>query len=231
MVRFFDNISNLISIVVNANSVLLYTTIPPSRDSDYLTPDILSARLDQIHNTLCPITYDHIPLRTAMISNAGITPGHSSPVTLFTPNLPTHHESPDSDATDSSSIRRAGVFPLCGHVFELPPPHLNARLTSCPKCRVVGRMVPLLLQTAPTFLAPDADFTHVLPCGHAMNLELGTRMGSMALPTNDMLVGEAEAKAWGICLSGRQRRCWFCGGAFYSSDLKKLYFEQDEIER
>ena len=92
-------------------------------------------------------------------------------------------------------------------------------------------MIPLLLQTAPTFLALDAEFTHVLPCGHAMSLELGTRMSSFALPTNDMLVGEMEAKAWGLCLAGRQRRCWFCGGGFYPSDLKKLYFEQDGGEQ
>jgi len=88
--------------------------------------------------------------------------------------------------------------------------------------------VPLLLQTAPTFLARDAEFTHVLPCGHATSLELGMRMVGVGLPTNELLMGDTEARTWGTCLAGRKRRCWFCGGGFYATDLKKLYFEQEE---
>ena len=91
-------------------------------------------------------------------------------------------------------------------------------------------MIPLLLQTGPTFLAKDAEFTHVLPCGHAVNEELGRRMASVGLPTNDLLLGETEAKAWGICLVSRKRRCWFCGGGFHPTDLKKLYFEKDSSQ-
>lgn len=212
------------SIIVNANSVLLFTTTLPSKDSEYFSTETLSTRLDQIKNTLCPITYDHIPLRNAMISNTGIAP-RNSVISPFLLDLPTHK---DHDLTDSDSLRRAGVFPVCGHVFELPPLHLNNRLTSCPKCRIVGKMIPLVLQTAPTFLRLDSEFTHVLPCGHAVSEELGKRMASVALPTNDLLLGETDARMWGFCLAGRKRRCWFCGMGFYPTDLKKLYFEQDQ---
>jgi hypothetical protein len=89
-------------------------------------------------------------------------------------------------------------------------------------------MVPLLLQTAPTFLAKNAEFTHVLPCGHAMSWELGMRMAGVALPTNELLMGDTEARTWGTVLAGRKRRCWFCGGGSYATDLKKLYFENEE---
>jgi len=160
-----------------------------------------------------------------MLSNAGTQP-RNAPISPFLMDPLRHQHNLDEDP--SPELRRAGVFPVCGHVFELPPPHINDRLTSCPKCRVVGRMIPLLFQTAPTLMAKDAEFTHVLPCGHAMSLELGQRMASMGLPTNDLLLGETEASAWGVCLSGRRRRCWFCGTGFYSTDLKKLYFETSE---
>lgn len=89
-------------------------------------------------------------------------------------------------------------------------------------------MIPLVLQTAPTFFPIDAEYTHVLPCGHAVSLELGKRMASVPLPTNELLLGNTEARTWGFCLAGRKRRCWFCGMGFYPSDLKKLYFERDE---
>jgi hypothetical protein len=203
--------------VVNANSVLLFNTTPPSKESDYLTPEKLSSRLDEMRNTLCPITYEPIPLRNAMISNVGNPPPHS-------PIPPILLQNPTSD-TDFPI--RAGVFPSCGHVFQLPPPNLNSRLLNCPKCRVAGRMIPLLLQTAPTLLRVQEEFTHVLPCGHAVSEELGKRMGSVGLPSNDLLVGETEAKMWGICLTGRRRRCWFCGTGFYPSEMKKLYFERE----
>jgi hypothetical protein len=88
-------------------------------------------------------------------------------------------------------------------------------------------MIPLVLQTAPTFFPVDAEFTHVLPCGHAVSLELGKRMASVPLPTNELLSGDTEAKSWGFCLAGRKRRCWFCGTGFYAGELKKLYFEQE----
>jgi hypothetical protein len=91
-------------------------------------------------------------------------------------------------------------------------------------------MVPLVLQTAPTFLPLNSEFTHVLPCGHAVSEELGNKMANVALPTNDLLMGETEGRTWGVCLSGRRRRCWFCGMGFYPSDLKKLYFEQEDTE-
>ena len=208
------------SIVVNANSVLLFTTVSPFKDNEYLTSESLSARLEAINDTLCPITYDHIPLRNAMISNVGMQP-RNAPVSPFLLALST-------PSAEDSVVRRPGVFPTCGHVFELPSPQSNHRLTSCPKCRVAGRMIPLLLQTAPTLLPKDAEFTHVLPCGHAMSEELGKRMSLMGLPTNDLLLGETEAKTWGSSLSGRRRRCWFCGGGFYPADLKRLYFERDD---
>jgi Pellino len=205
-----DNLLTDGCIVVNANSVLLFTTVPPSKDPDFLTPEVLSSRLEAITDTLCPITYDQIPMRKAMMSTAG------APIQLdlALPSPPT------DEAAD-----RAGVFPACGHVFQLPPPHI--RLTSCPKCRVIGKMVPLVLQTAPTFLAKDAEFTHVLPCGHAVSEALGKRMVAVPLPTNELLLGETEARTWGICLSGRKRRCWFCGTGLYATDLKKLYFEHE----
>jgi len=72
------------------------------------------------------------------------------------------------------------------------------------------------------------EFTRVLPCGHALGEELGRRMGGVALPSNDLLLGDTEASAWGKCLGGRRRRCWFCGAGFYPHDLKKLYFEERE---
>jgi len=221
---FFFQYLILSSIIVNANSVLLFTTTPPSKDLDYLTASTLSARLDEVRDTLCPITYESIPLRNAMLSNAGTQP-RNAPISPFLLDPP-HHNLADDPPSDD--FRRAGVFPTCGHVFELPPTHLNDRLTSCPKCRIPGRMIPLLLQTAPTFMSKDAEFTHVLPCGHAVSLELGERMASMGLPTNDLLLGETEAGAWGVCLAGRRRRCWFCGTGFYQTDLKKLYFERSE---
>src|SRR5205814_4318716 len=112
------------SIVVNANLILLFSTSPPSKEKEYLTPEILSARLDEIKNTLCPITFDHIPLRNAMISNAGIQP-RNAPISPFLLDLPTSHVDDNSNELD-----RAGVFPTCGHVFLLPPPPINARLTS-----------------------------------------------------------------------------------------------------
>jgi len=90
-------------------------------------------------------------------------------------------------------------------------------------------MIPLLLQTAPTMLAVDAEFTHVLPCGHAVSEELGRRMAGVPLPTNDLLSGETEAKDWVSCLSGRRRRCWFCGEGFYVTELRRLYFEMEEV--
>ena len=169
-----------------------------------------------MNQALCPITYDRIPLRNAMISNA-------SPRNVFAPFL-----SPPIPDNEETNKTRAGVFPSCGHVFELLPPHLKDRLTTCPQCRTPGRMIPLLLQCAPTFLPLDAEFTHVLPCGHAVSEALGRRMASVAVPTNDLLSGETEAKDWGDCLSGRRRRCWFCGAGFYSTELKKLYFEFEE---
>jgi len=210
-----DNLLTDGCIVVNANSVLLFTTIPPSKDSDYLTPEVLSTRLEAITDTLCPITYDPLPLRNAMMSTAGAPLPFRTDIPL--PSSPTKEDGP-------TPVDRAGVFPACGHVFHLPPPHI--RLTSCPKCRVIGKMVPLVLQTAPTFLAKDAEFTHVLPCGHAVSEALGKRMAAVALPTNELLLGETEARIWGISLSRRKRRCWFCGTGFYATDVKKLYFEQ-----
>lgn len=158
-----------------------------------------------------------------MISNAGIQP-RNAPISPYLLDLTIPQDF-------SSQLERAGVFPICGHVFQLPPPHLNIRLTSCPKCRTVGRMIPLVLQTAPTFFPVDAEFTHVLPCGHAVSLELGKRMAGVPLPTNELLLGDTEAKTWGFCLAGRKRRCWFCGTGFYSTELKKLYFEQEEEEK
>jgi len=210
-----DNLLTDGCIVVNANSVLLFTTIPPSKDSDYLTPEFLSTRLEAITDTLCPITYDPLPMRNAMMSTAG------APLALRIDLPPPSSPTKDDEV---ALVDRAGVFPACGHVFQLPPPHI--RLTSCPKCRVIGKMVPLVLQTAPTFLARDAEFTHVLPCGHAVSEALGRRMTAVALPTNELLLGETEARIWGTCLSGRKRRCWFCGTGFYATDVKKLYFEQ-----
>jgi hypothetical protein len=209
---------------VNANSVLLFTTIPPSRANvDFLTPTTLSARLDRRKPMLCPITFDQIPLRNAMISNAGAAFRN-----IVMPSSTHSPQEQDPTENESNPLRRAGVFPNCGHVFELPPPHLNNRLTSCPKCRVVGRMVPLLLQTAPTLLPFESEYTHVLPCGHAVSLELGKRFAAVALPTNELLMGVTDAATWGVCLGGRKRRCWFCGAGFYATDLKKLYFEEDE---
>lgn len=207
--------------------MLLFSTVPPSKDSEYFSAETLSTRLDEIKNTLCPITYDHIPLRSAMISNAGIQP-RNSPIPPFLLDPPTHDHNDISNSISTTSVRRAGVFPTCGHVFELPAPHLNNRLTSCPKCRTIGRMIPLVLQTAPTFLTVDSEFTHVLPCGHAVSEELGKRMASVALPTNELLMGQTDARTWGFVLAGRKRRCWFCGMGFYPTDLKKLYFEQDD---
>jgi hypothetical protein len=168
-------------------------------------------------NTLCPITFDQIPMRNAMISNV-------NPRNVFAPFIlsPPLHE----DQEESGKLR-AGVFPSCGHVFELLPAHIIAGLTSCPTCRVPGHMIPLLLQCAPTFLPVDAVYTHILPCGHAVSEELGKRMASIALPTNDLLLGETEAEDWGNCLSGRRRRCWFCGAGFYSTELKRLYLDMD----
>ena len=137
--------------------------------------------------------------------------------------------SPTTSLADDETFpehRRAAVFPQCGHVFELPPPHIN--LTSCPKCRAVGSLRPLLLQTAPTLFSLEEEFTHVLPCGHAVTEELGRRMAGVALPSNDLLMGDTEATAWGNCLSGRRRRCWLCGGGFYPNDLKTLFFERSD---
>jgi hypothetical protein len=214
-----DNLLTDGCIVINANSVLLFTTIPPSKDIDYLTPKVLSTRLEAVTNALCPITYDPLPMRKAMMSATGAPLQRASSPLQPDPPLP----SPVKE--DEAAVDRAGVFPACGHVFQLPPPHI--RLTSCPKCRVICRIVPLVLQTAPTFLAVDAEFTHVLPCGHAVSEALGRRMAALALPTNELLLGETEARTWGICLSGRKRRCWFCGTGFYATDLKKLYFEHE----
>lgn len=208
-----DKVNN--SIVVNANSVLLFTTKPPSKDTEYLTPQSLSTHLEEITTTLCPITLDALPLKNAMASQ--ISPNIPSP--QFFPHSP----SLESDSPDSP---RAGVFPQCGHVYALPPQ--NITLTSCPKCRVVGRMVPLLVQTGPTFIPLDAEFTHVLPCGHAVTEALGRKMAGVPLPTNDLLLGDTEARAWGMCLAGRRRRCWFCGGGFYPNELKRLFFENTE---
>lgn len=71
----------------------------------------------------------------------------------------------------------------------------------------------------------DEEFTHVLPCGHAVSERLGKRMAGVGMPCNDLLVGETESKDWGDCLIGRRRRCWFCGTGFWGTDLRKLYFE------
>jgi hypothetical protein len=204
------------SIIVNANSVLLFTTKPPSKDTEYLTPQSLSTRLEEITtSTLCPITLDTLPLKNAMASQ--ISANIPTPlIVAFSPPL-----EPNSPATP-----RAGVFPQCGHVYALPPQ--NITLTSCPKCRVVGRMIPLLVQTGPTFLPLDAEFTHVLPCGHAVSEALGRKMAGVPLPSNDLLLADTEARMWGLCLAGRRRRCWFCGGGFYPSDLKRLFFESRE---
>jgi hypothetical protein len=198
--------------------VLLFTTTPPSKDSEYLTPETLSTRLEQITTTLCPITLDTINLRNAMASQISHPLPSSPPIFDLSPD-------PDADPDTYSTLRRAGVFPQCGHVYELPPPHINANLILCPKCRVVGRMIPLIVQTGPTLISLDAEFTHVIPCGHAVSQELGEKMASVPLPTNDLLLGDTEAKAWGDALLGRRRRCWLCGGGFYSSELKRLFFE------
>ena len=187
---------------MNANSVLLFSTTAPSRDGGFLTPAILSRRLEEINNTLCPITYDPIPLRNAMISNAG-------------------------KVTQDVPILRPGVFPSCGHVFQLPPPQINNTLKSCPTCRHPGHMIPLLLQTAPTFLRVDATFTNVIPCGHAFSDELARRMSAVALPTNDFLIDTTEAREWANSLSGRRRRCWFCGAGFFVSEVRKLYLDTE----
>ena len=61
-----------------------------------------------------------------------------------------------------------------------------------------------------------------------MNLELGMRMAGVALPTNELLMGDTEVRTWGAVLVGRKRRCWFCGCGFYATDLKKLFFETEE---
>jgi len=90
-------------------------------------------------------------------------------------------------------------------------------------------MIPLLLQCAPTFLR-NADYTHVLPCGHGVSEMLGKRMASVGLPTNDMLVGETDARDWGDCLCARRRRCWFCGAGFYPNELRRLYLEMEKSE-
>jgi hypothetical protein len=50
---------------VNANAVLLFTTIPPSKDSEYLTTSAFAARLEGIKN-LCAISYDATLFRPAM---------------------------------------------------------------------------------------------------------------------------------------------------------------------
>jgi hypothetical protein len=74
----------------------------------------------------------------------------------------------------------------------------------------------------------EDEFSHVLPCGHAVGEKLGERMAGIGMPSNDLLNGETEVKDWGDCLSGRRRRCWFCGTGFFPKDLKKLYFETRE---
>lgn len=164
---------------------------------------------------LCPITLEQIDLNSAMISNA-LRPPRST--------VSVRASAPTDDAIYSNAVR-AGVFPKCGHVFELPQPHINARLVACPKCRVPGLMVPLVLQTAHTFMHKNDEYTHVLPCGHAVGEELGKRMAGVALPSNEMLIDNPEVEMWWRCLTGGNRRCWFCGWGFKSEDLRKLYFE------
>ena len=88
-------------------------------------------------------------------------------------------------------------------------------------------MVPLVIQTAPTFMHKNEEYTHVLPCGHAVSEELGKRMAQIALPTNDLLMEVGDGEAWFRCLKGSRRRCWFCGSGFNSTDLKRLYYEDD----
>jgi len=124
-----------------------------------------------------------------------------------------------------------GVFPKCGHVRELSSGFKE--FTHCPKCRVEGEMLPLMLQTAPTFFPfkgkfnIKTTFTHVLPCGHAVSKELGQRMAAVALPTNDMLT-QRDRQDWVDCLRGDKRRCWLCGSGFLADQLQKLDYEDYE---
>jgi len=142
-------------IVVNADSVLLFTSISPSRDKDFLTPAALASRLEQMKSILCPITLEQIDLNNAMISNALRPPRSTVSV----------RASPSTEEAIYSNAARAGVFPKCGHVFELPRPHINARLVACPKCRVPGLMVPLVLQTAHTFMTRTMSILMFCPVG------------------------------------------------------------------
>jgi hypothetical protein len=87
-------------------------------------------------------------------------------------------------------------------------------------------MIPLLLQTAPTLLEMDAEFTKVIPCGHAVSEKLARRMRLVGLPTNEMLGEEGfEGGDWADCLVGGKRRCWFCGEGFLPEEVQSLYFD------
>ena len=219
-----DNLLTDGCIVVNAESVLLFSTIPPSQDQRFLTPTVLQRYLEQEKTIFCPITFDPIPFNNSMVSGR-LYPGILIPV----PTLASARNDIDLYANRSG---RPGVFPKCGHIFELPPSHI--KLESCPKCRTKGCISPLTILTLPTFFPMEGqfilekEFTHVLPCGHAVSEELGRRMTAVALPTVDLLMKETVAQDWVDCFGGDKRRCWFCGRGFNPEDLTKLYYDHDE---
>jgi len=154
-------------IIVNAENVLYFTSVPQSEDGNILTNKALQNILRRKETIFCPITLDSIELCNSMIS--GPLPRNIQALHTLVLSQNPHEGYPNG-------TKSTGVYP-CGHVFQLPSLDIQRKIILCPSCRGPRPIECLKMQASPIFRIPSdvtvptipTLFMHFLPCRHAVS--------------------------------------------------------------
>lgn len=137
-----DRVNNILTdgcIVVNAELVLLFSTISPYRGQEFLASLDLQRRLEQEKSIFCAITLDNIHFSSPMFSSKFYSHGKASDPALRSAR---NHVL----SLNTGLNGRPGVFPNCGHVFKLlDSEEIKNQLTRYPKYRIDEEISPLII--------------------------------------------------------------------------------------